>query len=460
MTINASYTIIDSANSLGSLRDVVMTNVSAAFQAWAKVLAGNADIQVTVTVSNQGSSNLASAGPRNQADNGIVSGLRQYESNLAHQLRTGRDTNGVSTDLNITINSQALSKFYFDPNPLDDFAGVPSTQYDFFSTMMHEVAHCLGFFSYRDDYTGAYYTYKSIYDDKITYSGGAAYFTGENVSRYNGGALLLATNDLSHTSNAQTLMSPYATRGQRDAITAIDLAVLADLGIGTKQSDILKVHTENTGRSVFLDAGAGVDTVVFSGLRAEYKVQYSAASAGYVVTGKGFTDTIRSAELIRFNDTTVWIEDAANMTSGVHRFYNADTGTHFYTGSNTETYAARTSGANLVEEGFAFASAAATAANSLEVFRFQNQQTGAYFYTIDTVERDNILKNLPQFNYQGSSFRAYTTDKGPQEELYRFFNTTTQSHFYTTSETERDTVQAYFYGFKYEGVAFYVDILT
>jgi hypothetical protein len=458
MTINASYTIIDSANSLGSLRDVVMTNVSAAFQAWANVLAGNANIQVTVTVSNQGSSNLASAGPRNQADNGIVSGLRQYESNLAHQLRTGTDTNGTSTDLNITINSQALSKFYYDPNPLDDYAGVPSSQYDFFSTMMHEVAHCLGFFSYRDDYTGAYYTYKSIYDDKITYVGGAAYFTGENVSRYNGGALLLATNDLSHTSNAQTLMSPYATRGQRDAITAIDLAVLADLGIGTKQSDILRVHTENTGRSVTLNAGAGTDTAVYSGSLAAYSISYVPTSGGYIVKGNGFTDTLRSVEQIRFDNGTYWIEDIAAMRTGVHRFYNTETGTHFYTGFNSEAYDLRTNAPQFIDEGFAFSNA--KSAGSQEVFRFVNKETGAYFYTISTQERDTIRNSLPQFEYQFSSFTAFTTDKGPQEELYRFYNTATNSHFFTTSEAERDSIIGTLPNFKYEGVAFYVDILT
>ncbi len=458
MAINASYTVIDSANSLGSLRDTVMSNISAAFQTWSNLLAGNANVQVTITLSDQGSTNLASAGPRNQADNGIVTGLRQYESNLSHQLRTGRDTNGSLTDLSITINTQALSKFYYDPNPLDGDTSVPSNEIDFFSTILHEIYHTLGFFSYKNDYTGAYNSFKSIFDDYVKFSDGIPYFTGENVIAYNGGSLALRTGSLSHTADATALMAPYAVRGNRESISAIDLALLADLGIGTRQADVLKVHTENTGRSVTLDAGGGTDTVVYAGLSTDYKVQYWAAQNAYVVSGKGYTDTIKSAELIRFNNTTLWIEDAAGMTTGVHRFYNSVTGTHFFTGSNTEAYTVRSTAQQMNDEGFAFSTAKLS--SSLDVFRFQNKETGAYFYTISSAERDSIQKNLPQFDYQYSSFKAYTNDLGPQEELYRFYNTTTGAHFFTTAEAERDSIIANIPAFKYEGIAFYVDILS
>ena len=187
-------------------------------------------------------------------------------------------------------------------------------------------------------------------------------------------------------------------------------------------------------------------------------MNYVASVGGYVVKGNGFTDTLLSAEQIRFDNGSFWVEDLANMTTGVHRFYNTATNTHFFTGSNTEAYNLRATAPQFIDEGFAFSNGTTT--GGLDVFRFLNKETGAFFYTISTQERDNIRSNLPLFEYQASSFKAFTSDRGPQEELYRFYNSATNSHFFTASEAERDNIIATLSTYKYEGIAFYVDILS
>lgn len=466
MAISATYSVSESSSSFGQYRSQVLAGIDAALAALSGAVAGNAKLQISVNAISESSSMLASAGPRNLVYIGSSGGSYQYEPSLAYQLRTGIDKNGSQTDVIINVNTQKLERFFFDSSPWDA-SDIPEGKNDFISTMIHEIFHGIGFVGTRDDYTGKYLDRSaSVFDQHITFVGGRPYFTGDNVNIYYGGSIPLTVNDIYHVGNetgagsdlANSLMSPYANTGVRDYITAIEKAMLADLGIGTNQADILRVHPEPSSQSLTLRAGYGTDTAVYTGQRGDYTVTYSAASGGYTVKGYGYTDTLLSVEKVKIGNTTYWIEDLAGMNKGVHRFYNTETGTHFFTGSNAETYSVRQNNIRMEDEGFAFANA--TGSNSLEVFRFQNKQTGAYFYTINTTERDNIQKTLPTFEYQGSSFRAYTTDNGPQEELYRFYNTATGSHFFTTAEAERDNIMANIPTFKYEGIGFYVDILS
>lgn len=466
MAISATYQLNDSGNTLGQYRTQVMAGIEAAMSILSGVVAGNANIQVTVNAFAEDSSLLASAGPRNLVYIGFGSGVYQYEPSLAFQLRTGIDKNGTASDMVINVNTQKLDRFFFDSSPWDS-GDLPGNKYDFQSIMIHEIFHGIGFVGNRNDFNGQYYNPTgSVFDQHISFVNGQPYFVGDNVNRYYGGNIPLTVDDIYHVGNETgagsdlygTLLGGYASTGVRDNITAIEKAMLADLGIGTNQADILRVHPEPTSQSSTLRAGYGVDTAVYSGQRSDYSVSYSAASGGYTVKGYGYTDTLISVERIQIGNNTYWIEDAAGMTKGVHRFYNTETNTHFFTGSNAETYALRQNNLRMEDEGFAFANASGSSA--LDVYRFQNKATGAYFYTISTAERDNIQKTLPQFEYQGSNFRAYTRDSGPQEELYRFFNTTTGSHFFTTSEAERDSIVSNLPQYKYEGIGFYVDILS
>jgi hypothetical protein len=467
MTIRATYTFTDATNTAASYKNIIQSNLTAAVEAWSKVLAGDANIQISIQTSGSLGSNYGGGFAADLVTHGVSGGKYQTEATFGHQIRTGIDANGSKFDANIIINGYGLDEFFFDPSPYDSGGDIPSDKYDFYSLMLYSVGKALGFHGFQTAAASIYSrTYKTIYDDLVVYKGGTPYFSGENVRKYYGSDLALNPNDI-YSINTKIYNSEQFTNsavsesvllGQRRQISVIEKAILADQGIGTDQADILKAHIDVSGKSIKLNAGAGTDTVVYDGRKADYSVKYSAADGTYKVTGKSYADTLISAEQIRFSDGTYWIEDVAGVNNGVHRFYNTATNSHFYTGSNAETNSVRTSMPYAVEEGFAFASASGK--SGLEVFRFQNEKTGAYFYTISTSERDSILKSLPQFSYQGSSFKAYTTDSGPQEELYRFYNTASGAHFFTTSEAERDNIVANLPLLTYEGVAFYVDIMT
>ncbi len=139
----------------------------------------------------------------------------------------------------------------------------------------------------------------------------------------------------------------------------------------------------------------------------------------------------------------------------VYRFFNQDTGVHFYTGNETERDAVLEL-PNYSFEGASYESIDPLTGNPepLPVYRFLNQDTGVHLYTISEVERD-ATQELDNFSFEGEAFFAYSNEVDGSIPIYRFFNTTTGAHFYTPSIAERDNVEANLPDFQSEGVAYY-----
>jgi uncharacterized protein (DUF1800 family) len=116
---------------------------------------------------------------------------------------------------------------------------------------------------------------------------------------------------------------------------------------------------------------------------------------------------------------------------------------------------ARTVASLLVAVAAWFACAAAFAESAVPVFRFFNDQTGTHFYTTSTSERDIVLSRWPQFIYEGVVFYAYLDQTPDTKPVFRFFDTATSTHFYTQSEAERDQYLATQPTFLYEGPVYY-----
>jgi uncharacterized protein (DUF1800 family) len=141
----------------------------------------------------------------------------------------------------------------------------------------------------------------------------------------------------------------------------------------------------------------------------------------------------------------------------VYRFFNQDTGTHFYTISAAERDQVLANYAQFSYEGPVFAAYAQPAAGAQPVYRFYNTNTGTHFYTISAAERDHVVAAYPQFTLEGAAYYAMPAPgTDGRVELFRFYNTVTGAHFYTTSAAERDQVRATLPQFVFEGVAYYV----
>jgi hypothetical protein len=151
------------------------------------------------------------------------------------------------------------------------------------------------------------------------------------------------------------------------------------------------------------------------------------------------------------------LASAQTPPDAVYRFYNRETGTHFYTISVSERDSVIQAFPQFAYEGATFSALAQARAGAVPVFRFYNTKTSTHFYTTSVSERDGIIAYYPQFAYENTAFYAMP-DAGTDGRVgvFRFFNKVTGAHFYTASVTERDKVVASYPNFVYEGIAFYV----
>lgn len=162
-------------------------------------------------------------------------------------------------------------------------------------------------------------------------------------------------------------------------------------------------------------------------------------------------------------DTSYDFRTAINYSllddSSVYRFFNSVTGTHFYSGSKSETVNVATTFPEFVFEGEAFNKNMSGGADAIDVFRFYNTTTRTHFYTASKAEVDIIKSTLPNYGFEGVAFQAHSQDSATTTELYRFYNTQTGAHFYTASQTEMENIKVTLSGvMNYEGVAYYVDL--
>lgn len=150
-------------------------------------------------------------------------------------------------------------------------------------------------------------------------------------------------------------------------------------------------------------------------------------------------------------------QKAVSVQQPVYRFYNAQTGTHFYTSSSTERDSVRTTLHYMSYEGEAFLASSQHSAGLSPVYRFFNTVNGVHFYTISTAERDLIQDRLPQFTLEGIAYYASPVGGSGLVPLYRFYLPRAGTHFYTASAVERQNVQdTLSTTFNFEGVSYYV----
>lgn len=177
---------------------------------------------------------------------------------VQRKIQTGVDANGAAADGAISWNF----------GPSWGFGNtVSSSQYDFQSIAMHELAHTLGFLSATgapgsntgrtwteyDGYLvtaagapviGSDYAWNSAYNTNLTGGNGGLYFSGPNAvaaygrrvplytpSTWAAGSSVSHLNDFVFTGANDTLMTARVTRGPAPRqLSAVELGILSDLG--------------------------------------------------------------------------------------------------------------------------------------------------------------------------------------------------------------------------------------
>lgn len=246
--VSFSISIDDPAAQWTSFHSAITAQVQAAGDEWMALLgqpAFNTVLQVEVRFAAVPTANGGSA---SVAFVGTSGGLQLWEQGAAAKLRDGTDVTGASADVVFTIgtNGYLQQELWFDPTPAnlqDDV--VPGNRTDARSVFLHEFGHALGFNGWRDWSTAQLSTsYQSTFDQYVTGGGNQpAFFNGPHAMALYGGPVPLTGGNLFHLGNSQASGLPGTDlvpdlmngvvffRGTRYSVSALDLAVLQDVGL-------------------------------------------------------------------------------------------------------------------------------------------------------------------------------------------------------------------------------------
>ncbi len=144
---------------------------------------------------------------------------------------TGTDPNDQQTDATLYINMAHIKSFN-----LDTATPTRSNQYDLTSIVTHELIHAIGFSGSLPDTSASL---QSPFDKAVVFQGAKPYFTGARAEAVYGGAVPLAPASLGTGSayyhvdipGSDDLMSSSLGKGDAPALSALDLAMLDDIGI-------------------------------------------------------------------------------------------------------------------------------------------------------------------------------------------------------------------------------------
>jgi hypothetical protein len=278
-----------------------------AFDTWGSVLAGQATPNVTVSIVSSTPSGRFQGGPGNLVYVGSTTRdsvvYNIYEPPTAYELRTGKEAPAGSVDIRLTVQASYLDTLFLDPTP-SDAGDLPTNMVDGLSVLLHEIAHAIGFSGYYNEAANSFdFSANTPYDARTILRANEVYFDGPNVRKVYGDAIALTNNNYTHYGNSSaypgTSSDPLTGLmngvvyylGYRYSIAAIDLAVMADLGIGTTADDIFDSAAMRD-----FNGGAGNDTVTYDRGAFAGGVTVSLAITGAQTIAPSLTATLVSIE--------------------------------------------------------------------------------------------------------------------------------------------------------------------
>ena len=142
---------------------------------------------------------------------GVEQGRNTFEQGAAAELRTGVDPNAATSDVRIIVSESYLrGELWFDPNPVARTAPVPENLTDAMSVALHELGHAFGYNGFANGAGVPPMTFWSTFD-RWMQPGSPTLFNGPVVVQVWGSRPDLTTNNINHWSN-QPIPPPGAPR--------------------------------------------------------------------------------------------------------------------------------------------------------------------------------------------------------------------------------------------------------
>ncbi len=222
---NLLYSVDFSQAHLGSNLANVEADIKTALDNIGQYVSSKASFNLQVLTEQTSPKTLAEANATMVNTTG-QNGVTQTTEFLADSV-SGTDSNAGTPDATLYINLADLSQM--------SFSGTPSAnQYDLTSVLTHEILHGLAFTGNLDATGGA----KTPYDALVTTQNNLPVFTGSHAEAVNGNAPVpldpISAGSGSayyHVATANDLMSDSLGKGEVRTISALDVAMLQDMGL-------------------------------------------------------------------------------------------------------------------------------------------------------------------------------------------------------------------------------------
>ena len=248
------------------------------------------------------------------------------------QLETVTGIEHAGFDARIILNPGYMSQLWWDATP-NGSGPVPSNMFSAYSVLLHETLHGLVMGGWTNSAGTNPYVAESTYDTLIRNYGGRLYLDGANVDAVHGGPVPLQAGSPFHFStDVPDVMGPYARYGVRQTLSDLDLAMLADNGIGTIRGDRLTGTTGDDdiaaggGDDIVtggqgndrIDGGTGFNTANFSSSSAAYHVTVGSTVTVMDRLGTDGTDTLVNVQALHFSDFTVDTVSLGRLATAPH----------------------------------------------------------------------------------------------------------------------------------------------
>lgn len=273
MALTPTYEIVNISGASQQTINLLIGLANEAFRLWANVLAGSAALTVRIII-DDAATQRAEGTWTNGSTLGTAGGFSVVIGAPAYELGTGTNLDGMLPDVTLAFNADYLvNELFLDPTP-STRNDIPIDRTDGLSVMLHEIGHALGFIGRYDAGSDSFVANtNTLYDQRLAITNGNVSFDGPNVRAVYGTAVPLTDNNYNHYGNTNAYPGTSADpltglmngvvyyRGYGYTISDLDLAFLADTGLGTIRDDIL-----NAPLLVALRGGLGNDVITGSGL--------------------------------------------------------------------------------------------------------------------------------------------------------------------------------------------------
>jgi hypothetical protein len=166
------------------------------------------------------------------------------------------------------------------------------------------------------------------------------------------------------------------------------------------------------------------------------------------------TDTVTTQDFSLAQSTSTPVQP-------IYRFFNMKGGVHFYTASDEEFINVYENLSDVFHyDGIAYYIPVGdsedpnyTNPNTMPLYRFFNRQTGVHFYTMSEQEKTTVQSTLAHmYTYEGV---AYFVSDSIGLPVYRFYVPLRNAHFFTTNSGEINMTSGLSNYYHFEGIGYY-----